>query len=67
MNQVRLLVPRRSDVLLKLVSVYQQLGQTAEADRVKQAIRELRTPTTASGPPSATTGSPLNAAGRMPS
>jgi tetratricopeptide (TPR) repeat protein len=47
LNQVRLLVPRRSDVLLKLVSVYQQLGQTAEADRVKQAIRELRTPTAA--------------------
>ncbi|MGP0068159.1 MAG: hypothetical protein ACLQGP_31745, partial [Isosphaeraceae bacterium] len=43
--QVRQLAPRRSDVLLKLVSVYQQLGQTAEADRVQQAIKELRTPT----------------------
>ncbi len=45
LNQVRLLVPRRSDVLLTLVSVYQQLGQTAEADRVQQTIKDLRKPT----------------------
>ena len=44
LNQVKLLAPQRSDVLLKLVSVYQQLGKTDEADRVQQSIKELRTP-----------------------
>jgi tetratricopeptide (TPR) repeat protein len=49
LNQARLLAPGRSDVLFKLVSVYKQLGQTAEADRVQQMIKELRAPAISAG------------------
>jgi tetratricopeptide (TPR) repeat protein len=42
LNQARQLAPREYDVLYTLASVYRQLGRAAEADRIQEAIRELR-------------------------
>jgi tetratricopeptide (TPR) repeat protein len=42
LNQARLLAPRQYGVLYNLASVYRQLGQTADADRVQETIRQLR-------------------------
>ena len=42
LNEARRLAPRRYGVLYSLALLYRQLGQTAEADRVRQEIQELR-------------------------
>ena len=42
LNQARLLAPRRYGVLYSLALVYRQLGQTAEADKIQEEIKELR-------------------------
>ena len=43
LNQARRLAPRRYGVLYSLALLYRQLGQNAEADRVQQEIKDLRT------------------------
>ena len=53
LNQARLRAPCQYGVLYNLASLYRQLGQTAEADRVQEAIKELRQP-------SVSTDHPLN-------
>ncbi|MGO9470906.1 MAG: tetratricopeptide repeat protein [Isosphaeraceae bacterium] len=42
LNQARALAPREQSVLYSLVSVYRQLGRTAEADEVQEALKQLR-------------------------
>jgi tetratricopeptide (TPR) repeat protein len=42
LNKARSLSPRELSVLYGLVSVYRQLGRTAEADQVQEALRQLR-------------------------
>jgi tetratricopeptide (TPR) repeat protein len=42
LNQARLLAPRQYGVLYNLASVYRQLGQTEEAERVQETIRQVR-------------------------
>ncbi len=42
LNAANLLEPRQYEVLYNLVSVYRQLGQTAEADGVQETIKHLR-------------------------
>ncbi|MFI5454116.1 MAG: tetratricopeptide repeat protein [Isosphaerales bacterium] len=42
LNQARVLAPRQYDVLYNLAAVYRQLGRTAEADRIQEAIKQLR-------------------------
>ena len=44
LNQARLRAPRQYGVLYNLASLYRQLGQPAEAERVQEAIKELRQP-----------------------
>jgi tetratricopeptide (TPR) repeat protein len=42
LNQARLLAPRQYGVLYNLASVYRQIGQPEEVERVQGAIKELR-------------------------
>jgi len=42
LNQAKLLAPRKYDVLYNLATVYRLLGRTAEADRIQEAIKQLR-------------------------
>jgi len=42
LNQARALAPRDQSVLYSLVSVYRQLGRTADADQVQEALTQLR-------------------------
>jgi tetratricopeptide (TPR) repeat protein len=42
LNSARSLVPRHYGVLYSLASLYRQLGQSAEAERVQQTLKELR-------------------------
>ena len=55
LSQARLLAPRQYDVLYNLAAVYRLLGRPADADRIQEAITQLRGN---SSSPSRTTNSP---------
>jgi len=42
LTQARALAPREQSVLYSLVSVYRQLGRTAEANQVQETLKQLR-------------------------
>jgi tetratricopeptide (TPR) repeat protein len=42
LSKAKVLEPRQYEVLYSLASVYRQLGQQAEADRVQETIKQLR-------------------------
>jgi tetratricopeptide (TPR) repeat protein len=50
LDQARVLAPRHYSLLYNLVSVYRQLGRTAEADEVQQTLKRLRERPTSSAP-----------------
>jgi tetratricopeptide (TPR) repeat protein len=52
LKQAQMLAPRHYSLLYSLVSVYRQLGRTAEADQIQQTLKQLRErpPSSAPGP-----------------